>query len=901
MPRPIGSVNKKGKQSLEERKARRKASKKTNSAESRQKEYAQRKVDRREKKIQELNDRIRKQRQALHSVGRFTGAEDPALKELGILLDRSLEEKLDYVSAHGPLTLDPGTDISHLNRVVMMVFHCKIQHEAKGCKKKTLPKFIQSELQRGALEAETVTKDTLRNFFRRLFREEVFSAKNLAQAQDQSLCSQISGGSIDSLRSMEGLSPREKGVFPSRSSVQLHNYHVESGTESKYLQCEETEDGSIFRISVSCILNEMLSTSNDLIQHFGRNVDEIHDPTKKPPVIRLAATIDGGALTCHKGFIIYGIKFVQREMVNLILGKDIFDGSVDDVEGVQSVRLIQMLGFCQGDDNLEHNKRLANVFFKELQQIEKDGYYYVPTVDKYFIFEIIYVMDKNAQWLVCESGGASYCVRFFCNHCSCRPETRHFPSYQRCPQCVANHPPEEGKTCRHSEEWTEKMIDTIVDWEISHPQRTFWFLRFPNSSDNAQTWKSFVTSVLGLPIADARTDSIAKQSVKNWCAEYDLFESDSSMLEERLYTWLVVIENLRVRRVDTAVFADVGKTVPNGTPYDLVYDEAILVDRSLDPYARYSLEASRLVLKYVMVMGNKMAYAKHIASKTERMCSKIENVMECGLHLDNRIGHNQFQHAVDRTCEHGTVTEKEDRIKRISNILCRALSHIPLDGSDEMITASYSLKFDSKKNRLEALKLSNVRLQQIMNNEWYRPMMEVVYEAFEDKEQRIYEEMEINRLYLQMMQAMRQTQDFSPQQLQQLQDKIDEYCDMYLKRHGNRDVTNYLHTLQAGHVRQQIARFGNLFRFANVGFEAYIGTIRRYLTRRTQNGGHGGKGINKVGNAHQACRLAKRVSVKMIAAMAQKDHPTYYDDLVALGKRSRGAEIAQAAVPVVDD
>ena len=46
-----------------------------------------------------------------------------------------------------------------------------------------------------------------------------------------------------------------------------------------------------------------------------------------------------------------------------------------------------------------------------------------------------------------------------------------------------------------------------------------------------------------------------------------------------------------------------------------------------------------------MVMGNKMAYAKHIASKTERMCSKIENVMECGLHLDNRIGHNQFQHA----------------------------------------------------------------------------------------------------------------------------------------------------------------------------------------------------------------------------------------------------------------
>ena len=39
----------------------------------------------------------------------------------------------------------------------------------------------------------------------------------------------------------------------------------------------------------------------------------------------------------------------------------------------------------------------------------------------------------------------------------------------------------------------------------------------------------------------------------------------------------------------------------------------------------------------------------------------------------------------------------------------------------------------------------------------------------------------------------------------------------------------------------------------------------------------------------------------MISAVAQKDHPTYYDDLVSLGERSRGGEIAEAAVPVEDD
>ncbi len=117
-----------------------------------------------------------------------------------------------------------------------------------------------------------------------------------------------------------------------------------------------------------------------------------------------------------------------------------------------------------------------------------------------------------------------------------------------------------------------------------------------------------------------------------------------------------------------------------------------------------------------------------------------------------------------------------------------------------MITASYSLKYDSKKNKLEPLKLSNVRLQQIMKTEWYTPMMEVGFEAHASKEQKISEEEEINKLYLEMMAMLRQTRNFTEEGLQQLQDKIDDYCDQYLKRHGNRDITNYLHTLQAGHV-----------------------------------------------------------------------------------------------------
>ena len=82
------------------------------------------------------------------------------------------------------------------------------------------------------------------------------------------------------------------------------------------------------------------------------------------------------------------------------------------------------------------------------------------------------------------------------------------------------------------------MIDTISDWEIGHPERTYWSLNIPSSSDNAQTWKTFVTMILGKPPQDARTDAMAKQTVEEWCAEYNMLESDSSMLEERL-SWKI--------------------------------------------------------------------------------------------------------------------------------------------------------------------------------------------------------------------------------------------------------------------------------------------------------------------------------------------------------------------------
>ena len=183
----------------------------------------------------------------------------------------------------------------------------------------------------------------------------------------------------------------------------------------------------------------------------------------------------------------------------------------------------------------------------------------------------------------------------------------------------------------------------------------------------------------------------------------------------------------------------------------------------------------------------------------------------------------------------------------------------------------------------------------------YRMVCGIVFEGKANAEDEIHKEMNLCRLYNDMMKQLRSTKTFDEARLQILQDTMDDYCDAYIERHGNRDIFNYLHVIQAGHIRHQIRRFGNLFRYANVGFEAYIGTIRSYLTRRTQNGGNRRKkGDTKSISARSAKRFAIRTSVNTIQTLSQDDDPLWYDNIVKVGREQLN-EDRHAAVPVEDE
>jgi hypothetical protein len=426
-----------------------------------------------------------------------------------------------------------------------------------------------------------------------------------------------------------------------------------------------------------------------------------------------------------------------------------------------------------------------------------------------------------------------------------------------------------------------------------------WSFIVPKSDANTSVWRDFVTNIIkkddGKPMDKGRAQKLTQE----WMLEYDMLETDTSMLTGTCYNWKVILENLRVRGIDTTTLTDQengisGIPFPGGELYADILLEAAVIDPHIGLCEHNSLEEVRLVLKYVMFHGNRLAYAEHVTSNQDRMCTKIENMMECGMHMDNRIGHNQFNKTIKFLVENATRGVIHDKLARIS-------SHLPLEAEETPLSASYALKYDDKKGDIEPLKLSNVRLQLIMKIPVYRAECGVVFEGKTNAEAEIQQEMQLCLLYNEMMTQLRSTKTFNEERLQVLQDTMDSYCDSYILRHGNRDIYNYLHVIQAGHIRHQIRRFGNLFRYANIGFEAYIGTIRNYLTRRTQNGGNGGKRRRpKATNARAAKRFAIRTSVNTMEAIAKEDNPLWYDDIVKSGRDQLNAE-RHAAVPVTED
>ncbi|KAJ1401112.1 hypothetical protein B484DRAFT_405829 [Ochromonadaceae sp. CCMP2298] len=100
-------------------------------------------------------------------------------------------------------------------------------------------------------------------------------------------------------------------------------------------------------------------------------------------------------------------------------------------------------------------------------------------------------------------------------------------------------------------------------------------------------------------------------------------------------------------------------------------------------------------------------------------------------------------------------------------------------------------------------------------------------------------------MYWAVFTELRRPCDFSPDEVDSVQLLMDQFCRALVSGFSVKDVTNYVHDLQAGHVRYFLRKHGNIYRYANIGLEATIKVLRTFSKAGTQRGGHVGNDCRK--------------------------------------------------------
>jgi hypothetical protein len=89
---------------------------------------------------------------------------------------------------------------------------------------------------------------------------------------------------------------------------------------------------------------------------------------------------------------------------------------------------------------------------------------------------------------------------------------------------------------------------------------------------------------------------------------------------------------------------------------------------------------------------------------------------------------------------------------------------------------------------------------------------------------------------------LRSKEDFDTEAIVRFQQDADKFFQMWVTLHGIEGITNYIHMLSSGHMSVYLARWKNLYRYSQQGWEAFNSLLKTFFFRRTGRGGATNRG-----------------------------------------------------------
>ena len=212
----------------------------------------------------------------------------------------------------------------------------------------------------------------------------------------------------------------------------------------------------------------------------------------------------------------------------------------------------------------------------------------------------------------------------------------------------------------------------------------------------------------------------------------------------------------------------------------------------------------------------------------------IEQAIPCVLHMENRVGEKILQlllidGANERDSDKVALTKMIDDVNEIVNTKILGTRRRRSNWKVNL----------TKEGTVADQPMTNNHTRKIVNG--FEHLVSVCVTDEERREQWL----ECVELWREVVETVRQKEDFTDEQIDVFQHLCDTFFQKWINLHGRDGVGNYVHMIGAGHFAYYLRKWRNLYRYSQQGWEALNSQIKTVYFRRTQRGGHcGGGGLN---------------------------------------------------------
>ncbi|KAJ1394569.1 hypothetical protein B484DRAFT_472781, partial [Ochromonadaceae sp. CCMP2298] len=476
--------------------------------------------------------------------------------------------------------------------------------------------------------------------------------------------------------------------------------------------------------------------------------------------------------------------------------------------------------FC-GKDNNQNAKLFLGDFFVWAETLRKTGYWYRGV---HYTIDLLIPADLKAGWQATGRGGGSASTNEFCFLCT---ETRGEKGslHLACDDCRTRHGREQ---CRHrpfiiSRDELEGQdiqgVQVFCPWSIPTLPR-------PLKAGHAEC-KAFLQSV-----GESTTGDKVKlqRETKRWLEEKlvvavgdegapnHLARASRQLLETNLQLRFPT-EELTALRED--LVASQTRLSVDDDGHEVTETEAM---RSL---LAKCLKTEEVIKLYTTRVGT-----KSITAFIDDAGCLVMDILHCEL----RVGEQLLTRLVQAGQLRGDLNgeEKKELISKTETIINERIFRSQGAG-----VGNY--KITVERGAVQTMSMNNDRLRKIFAN------IGLLIEANLGANGAAFAK--LFSLYLRFMTRLQSDVEYSDEEIKVASDAMTDFGECWISLFGTDSITNYVHYIIAGHVASFLRKYRNLAIFANQGWEAMNGVMKKYLGRRTQNGGSKQGGCESVAEA----------------------------------------------------